>query len=147
VYLPAPIEPEPSLTLYLRTHDSATALAQPVREIVSQIAPRVPVLDIGSLDEFNQRSFGQQLWLARGGAFLGIVGLLLAMAGLYGVSSYVVTMRTRELAIRMALGATPKAILTMVLNQSMRIAFIGLLVGGASAVVTSRVIQSGYYGI
>jgi predicted permease len=147
VYLPASIEPEPALTLYLRAHGAAPALAQPVREVVSQIAPRVPVLDIGSLDDFNQRSFGQQLWLARGGAFLGIVGLLLATAGLYGVSSYVVTMRARELAIRMALGARPQAILTMVLNQSMRIACIGLAVGTAGAVVTSRAIQAGYYGI
>jgi predicted permease len=147
VYLPSPIQPEPALTLYLRTHTASATLAQPVREVVSQIAPRVPVLDIGSLDEFNERSFGQQLWLARGGAFLGIVGLLLATAGLYGVSSYVVTMRSRELAIRMALGARPQAILTMILSQSMRIAFIGLLAGGAGAVVTSRVIQAGYYGI
>jgi len=147
VYLPVPLEPEPALTLYLRTHAAANALAQPVREVVSQIAPRVPILDIGSLDEFNLRSFGQQLWLARGAAFLGVVGLLLATAGLYGVSSYVVAMRSRELAIRMALGARPRAILTMILGQSMGIAFIGLLVGAGAAAVVSRMIQAGYYGI
>jgi ABC-type antimicrobial peptide transport system permease subunit len=107
----------------------------------------VPILDIGSLDEFNERSFGQQLWLARGAALLGIVGLLLATAGLYGVASYVVVMRSRELAIRMALGARPHAILTMILGQSMRVALVGLLVGAASAAVASRVIQAGYYGI
>jgi putative ABC transport system permease protein len=147
VYLPVPLEPEPALTLYLRTHAAANALAQPVREVVSQIAPRVPILDIGSLDEFNLRSFGQQLWLARGAAFLGVVGLLLATAGLYGVSSYVVAMRSRELAIRMALGARPRVILTMILGQSMGIAFIGLLVGAGAAAVVSRMIQAGYYGI
>ncbi len=147
VYLPVSLEPEPALTLYVRTHGSASALAQPVREVAGQIAPRVPILDIGSLDEFNQRSFGQQLWLARGAAFLGVVGLLLATAGLYGVASYVVAMRSRELAIRMALGARPKVILTMILGQSMRIAAVGLIVGAASAAVASRVIQAGYYGI
>lgn len=147
VYLPASLEPEPALTLYVRTHGAAAALAQPLREVVGQIAPRVPILDIGSLDEFNQRSFGQQLWLARGAAFLGVVGLLLATAGLYGVASYVVAMRSRELAIRMALGARPQVILTMILGQSMRIALAGLIVGAASAAVASRVIQAGYYGI
>jgi hypothetical protein len=147
IYLPVPLEPEPALTLYLRTHGTASALAQPLREVVGHIAPRVPILDIGSLDEFNERSFGQQLWLARGAAFLGVVGLLLATAGLYGVASYVVVMRSRELAIRMALGAAPRAILTMILSQSMRIALVGLLAGAASAAVASRVIQAGYYGI
>jgi putative ABC transport system permease protein len=147
VYLPAPLEPEPALTLYVRTHGAANALAQPVRELVGHIAPRVPILDIGSLDEFNERSFGQQLWLARGAAVLGVIGLLLATAGLYGVSSYVVTMRSREIAIRMAIGARPGAILAMMLRQSMRIAAIGLVFGAGAAVVASRAIQSGYYGV
>jgi len=147
VYLPVPLEPEPALTLYLRTHGAAAALAQPVRELVGQIAPRVPILDLGSLDEFNERSFSQQLWLARGAAFLGVVGLLLATAGLYGVASYVVAMRSRELAIRMALGARPQAILTMILGYSMRIAAVGLVAGIAAAAAASRIIQAGYYGI
>ena len=92
VYLPSPIEPEPSLALYLRTRDRATMVAQPVRELVSRIAPRVPVLEIGSMAELNERSYATQLWLARAAAFLGVIGLLLATAGLYGVASYVVAM-------------------------------------------------------
>ena len=88
-----------------------------------------------------------QLWLARAAAFLGVIGLLLATAGLYGVSSYVVAMRSREIAIRMAVGARPRAILPMVLGQSMRVALIGLLVGGAAAAAVSRLIQSEYHGI
>lgn len=122
-------------------------VAQPVRQLVSQVAPRVPILEIGSLQELNERSYGQQLWLARAAASLGVIGLLLATAGLYGVSSYVVALRSRELAIRMAVGATPRVILAMVLGQSMRVAAIGLLVGGGTAVVVSRFIQSEYHGI
>lgn len=147
VYLPSPLEPEPTLALYLRTRTSATALAQPVRELVSRIAPRVPLQEIGSLEELNERSYATQLWLARAAAFLGVIGLLLATAELYGVSSYVVAMRSREIAIRIAVGARPRAILAMVLGQSMRVAAIGLLVGGCAAVVVSRVIQSEYHGI
>jgi hypothetical protein len=147
IYLPAPIEAEPALAAYIRTRGSAVALAQPVRELVSRINPRVPVLQIGSLQEFNERGFAQQLWLARAAVFVGAVGLSLATAGLYGISSYVVAMRSRELAIRIALGARPAAILSMVLTQSMRVAIVGLFCGGISALVASRIIQSEYHGI
>jgi putative ABC transport system permease protein len=147
VYLPAPLEPEPALALYLRTRGPAAMLAQPVRELVSRIAPRVPLQELGSLEELNERSYAVQLWMARAAAFLGVVGLLLATAGLYGVSSYIVSMRSRELAIRMAVGARPRVILAMVLRQSMRVALIGLAAGGAVAVAVSRVIQSEYHGI
>jgi predicted permease len=147
VYLPAPIESEPALALYLRTRANASALAQPVRDVVSRIDPRVPVLEIGSLEDINERSYAPQLWLARAAAFFGVIGVVLATAGLYGVSSYVVVMRSRELAIRMAVGARPGVILALILGQSMRVAAIGLLVGGGIAAAVSRVIQSEYHGI
>ena len=147
VYLPAPIEPEPALALYVRTRGAATNLVQPLRDLVTDLAPGVPILEIGSLEEFNERAFGPQLWLARAAVFLGVVGLLLATAGLYGVSSYVVAMRSREVAIRMAVGARPRAILWMLLGQSMRVAGVGLLLGGGAALAVSRLIQSVYYGI
>jgi predicted permease len=147
IYLPSPIEPEPALALYVRTSTAATSFVQRIAGLVSEISPRVPILEIGSLVELNERSFGPQLWLARLAAFLGVIGLLLATAGLYGVSSYVVAIRSREIAIRMAVGARPRAILAMVLGQSMRTALLGLAVGGAAAVAVSRVIQSEYHGI
>ncbi|HJR60635.1 MAG TPA: FtsX-like permease family protein [Vicinamibacterales bacterium] len=147
VYLPSPIEPEPALALYVRTRSAAATVAQPLRELVGRIAPRVPILELGSLDELNERSFGPQLWLARAAVCLGVIGLLLATAGLYGVSSYVVAMRSREIAIRMALGAMPRTILAMILGQSMRVAVIGLLTGGGAAAAVSRVIQAEYHGI
>lgn len=147
IYLPSPIQREPALALYVRTSGDASALVQPLRELVSQIGPRVPVLELGSLAEFNERSYATQLWLARAAAVLGAIGLLLATAGLYGVSSYLVAMRSRELAIRMAVGAAPREILAMVLRQSMQLAAIGLLAGGATAIAVSRWIQSEYHGI
>ncbi len=87
------------------------------------------------------------MWLARAAAALGTVGLLLAAAGLYGVTSYVVAMRSRDIAIRMAIGAKPNAILRMILSQAMRVAVIGLLAGAAVGVAVSQIIQSEYHGI
>jgi predicted permease len=147
VYLPSPIEPEPALTLYVRTRSAAAQIAQPLRELASAVSPRVPILELGSLEDMNERSYETQLWLARGAALLGVIGLLLATAGLYGVSSYVVAMRSRELAIRMAIGARPGVILAMVLGESIRIALIGLVVGAGAAAAASRMIQSEYHGI
>ena len=147
VYLPSAIEPEPALALYVRTSGSAADLAQPVREMAGRIAPRVPVLEAGSLEDLNERSYGPQLWLARAAALLGTIGLVLATAGLYGVSSYVVAMRSRELAIRVAIGAGPRTILAMILGQSMRVALVGLAAGAGAAVAASRIIQSEWHGI
>jgi len=147
VYLPSAIEPEPALALYARTSGSAAELAQPLREMARRIAPRVPVLEAGSLEDLNERSYAPQLWLARAAAFLGVIGLVLATAGLYGVSSYVVAMRSRELAIRMAIGAGPRTILAMILGQSMRVALVGLAAGAGAAVAASRIIQSEWHGI
>lgn len=147
LYLPSPIEPEPSLSLYARTTGEAAALAPSVRGLVGRLDPRVPIQEIGTLADFNERSYETQLWLARAASVLGTIGLLLATAGLYGVSSYVVAMRSRELAIRMAVGAAPRTILAMMLRQSMQVAVIGLLAGGGAAVAASQWVQSEYHGI
>jgi predicted permease len=147
IYLPSPMQPEPALALYVRAGADTAGLVPPLRELVSRLGPRVPILEIGSLAEFNERTYATQLWLARAATVLGAIGLLLATAGLYGISSYLVATRSRELAIRMALGAAPRAILSMVLRQSLRLALIGLLAGGAIAAAVSRWIQSEYHGI
>jgi putative ABC transport system permease protein len=76
-----------------------------------------------------------------------LIGVLLATAGLYGVTSYVVAMRSREIAIRMAIGARPQTILAMILKQALSLTALGLLLGGAAALGASRVLQSEYHGV
>ena len=146
-YLPSPVGPQRAPALYLRSHGNAAALAQPLRELVGELAPQVPVVDAGTMEEHNLRAFGPQLWLARAAAALGVIALVLGAAGLYGVASQGVAARSREIGVRMALGAAPRAILAMVFAQSMRIALFGLVLGGLTAVGLSRVIQAGYHGI
>jgi putative ABC transport system permease protein len=147
IYLPSPTEPELGLALYVRTRDSAAALAPRLRDLAGRVAARVPIVELATLEQLNERSYATQLWLARAAGLLGIIGVLLATAGLYGVASCVVEMRSREIAIRVAVGASPRTILTTMLGQSMRMAAVGIIAGSGAAAAASRVIQSEYHGV
>ena len=85
--------------------------------------------------------------LARAAAVLGLVALLLASAGLYGVTAYGVAMRTREIAVRMALGARADRVVAMVLRQALTVATIGAVLGGLMAIAAGVVIQSQLFGV
>jgi predicted lysophospholipase L1 biosynthesis ABC-type transport system permease subunit len=147
IFLPAPVEPAPALALYIRARDTAATLAGPVRELVSKVAPRVPIQELGSLEELTERSYAPQLWLARTAVFLATIGIVLAGAGVYAVSSYIVGMRSREFAIRMAVGASPRTIVQLVLGESARVAALGLLIGSSIALVSGRLLEARYYGV
>jgi putative ABC transport system permease protein len=146
VYLPSPLGPEPALTLYARSRATAEAVAPSVRDLASRIDPRVPIVEMGSLRSFNERSMGPEPWLARISALLGVVALGLAAVGLFGVVSYSVTQRAPEFAIRMALGANPRDLLRLVLTQSMTTVSIGFLLGGTIALIVSRLIAAQFRG-
>ena len=79
---------------------------------------------------------------ANGVIILGALALLLATAGIYGVVSYVVAMRSREIGVRMALGAEPRAMLKMVLRQSMVLAVIGAVIGGGAALAFGAMVRA-----
>jgi putative ABC transport system permease protein len=146
IYLPAPLTAEPALTLYVRARTTADALAPAIRGAVSHIDARVPIAELGSLAAFNERSMGPMPWLARMAALLGVIALLLAAAGLFATTSHTVSERTRELAVRLALGAEPRRLLRAVLAQAMTTVSIGLVVGGAIALAVSVIVASQFAG-
>jgi predicted permease len=146
IYLPSPLGPEPALTLYVRSREKAEALAPAVRDLANRIDSRIPIVEMGSLRSFNERSMGPGPLLARISALLGVVALVLAAAGLVGVVSYSVTLRAPEFAIRMALGAKPRDLLRLVLTQSMTTVSIGFLLGGTVALIISRLIAAQFHG-
>jgi putative ABC transport system permease protein len=114
---------------------------------VARLDPEVPILDIATLDQTIRADTVFERTLASAAAVLGVVALLLAGMGLYGVTSYSVTMRRREIAVRMALGARTDRVVTMVLRQALAVATIGLVLGGLAAIAAGRVIQAGVFGV
>ena len=144
---PSPIQDGTARTLHVRSEGPAAALAPAIRDLVAQLDPRVPILELGTLDQTIRADILQQRMLARGAAILGIVALLLASVGLYGVTSYSVAMRWREIAVRMALGARPDRVLAMVFRQALAVAMIGAVLGGLAAIAAGLVIQAEVFGV
>jgi putative ABC transport system permease protein len=146
IYLPTPLGPEPALTLYARTRDRAESLGPAIRNLAARIDPRVPIGAMGSLASVNERSMGPSHWLTRMSVVLGGIALLLAAAGLFATSSYAVTQRAREFAVRMTLGANPRGLLVLVMAQSMKTVSIGFLIGGGIGLGVSRLIATQFPG-
>jgi predicted permease len=146
-HFPSPIQAGTARTLHVRSEGPAAALAPAIRDLVAQLDPRVPILELGTLDQQIRTDTLQERMLARGAAILGIVALLLASVGLYGVTSYSVAMRWREIAIRMALGARPNRVLALVVRQALAVATIGGVLGGLVAIGAGLVIQAEVFGV
>jgi len=107
----------------------------------------VPILELATLDQRIPDITQIIRGLARAAAVLGIVALLLASIGLYGVTSYGVAMRRREIAVRMALGAQADRVVAMVLRQALTVATIGAVLGGLIAIAAGVVIQAQLFGV
>jgi ABC-type antimicrobial peptide transport system permease subunit len=114
---------------------------------VARLDPEVPILDIATLDQKIRADIVFERTLASAAAVLGVVALLLASVGLYGVTSYSVALRVREIAVRMALGARADRVVAMVLRQALSVATIGAAIGGLVAVAAVIVIQSQVFGV
>jgi predicted permease len=153
IFFPSPLRDGTALqdgtarTLSVRADGPAGRLAPAIRDIVAQIDPRVPILELATLDQRIPDITQIIRGLARAAAVLGIVALLLASLGLYGVTSYGVAMRRREIAVRMALGAQADRVVAMVLRQALTVATIGAVLGGLMAIAAGAVIQTQLFGV
>ena len=120
VYLSWLQSPSTRATLVVRTDMESAAAAGPVRAAILEIDRAVPIIGMHTIEAFydaNARNLNAVL--VRTIAGMGAMGLLLALSGLYGLAAYVVSCRTREIGIRMALGALPVSMLAMILRQGM----------------------------
>jgi predicted lysophospholipase L1 biosynthesis ABC-type transport system permease subunit len=151
-FVPAPFLPSARQngtrrTLYLRSEGPAGPLAAEIQDLVAGIDPRVPILELATLDQQVSARFQNQLAMSRVAALLGFAALLLAGICLYGVTSYSVAMRAREIAVRMALGARPNSVLALVLRQAATLVIIGSVLGAVAATVVGGLIQAEIYGV
>jgi predicted permease len=134
-----------SLTFYVRTSGQASDFAGSIRQIVTRLDPGLPIENLRTLPEqVRQNVFLDRLISVLSTAFAALATLLAAV-GLYGVLAYTVVQRTREIGLRMALGATPQRVRTMVLGQVGAMTVVGGLVGMAGAVWLGRISESLLY--
>jgi putative ABC transport system permease protein len=129
-------------TLLLLTQGDPHALVGPLREVVSGIDPNLPLTNIDSFDHAIRQAFTSRRLQMTVVSLFSAAALLLAVIGLYGVLSYSVTLRRRELSVRMALGAQRSSILSLVIRHGFKIAGIGLFVGLLGALMLSRLMES-----
>ena len=130
-----------------RTVGDPAALAPALRREVAAVDAEVPVQTIRTMDALVGESVAQPRFRATLLGAFGVLALVLAGAGIYGVMSYDVDRRRRETGVRLALGATRSGIVRMVVLDGMRLAALGITLGAALAVASSRVLGSVLYGV
>jgi len=135
------------LTYELRTPLEASALVPILRRTVAAIDPDLPLIDIRTQQEQIDGNMQMERTFAALTAGFGVLALSLACVGIYGVMAYSVSNRTNEIGIRLALGAMPRQVLTMVLRESTWISLAGVVVGLGAALLLTRLVKSMLYGL
>ncbi|HEV2706804.1 MAG TPA: ABC transporter permease, partial [Pyrinomonadaceae bacterium] len=142
MYVPYAQSIEPDMTLVVRTASDPMAAAATVRRIIWSIDKDQPLTDIKTMEQYFSDSVALQRFNMLLLGVFAIVALILAALGVYGVMSYSVSQRTREIGIRMALGAQAKDVLKLILKQGMFLAVLGVAIGLTAAFILTRVMQS-----
>ena len=126
----------------VRTSLNAASVMSTIKTAVQSAGADQPIYDVRTMREIISQSMSPQRFpMILLGAFAGLA-LLLASVGIYGVTSYSVTLRAREIGIRMALGAEKRNIFRMVIGQGLQLAFVGLAIGATSALILARLLSS-----
>lgn len=133
--------------LLVRTSGDAAAVIPSLSAEVRRVDPDLPLFDVRTVSEHLRIGLTIPRMASRVLALFGGLALLLAVVGLYSVVAFSVAQRTREIGVRVALGASPRGILRMVLAQAMRLTLIGLAIGGALAALAAQALRSQLMGI
>ncbi len=136
-----------TMNFVMRTTQAPDALSGTIRAAVAALDPTLPVVKLRSVDEVFAESIGRPRLLAQLLAIFAGLAMLLAAIGSYGVLSYMVTERRREIGIRMALGADRASVLRMVLSQGLQLTAVGMLAGLTAAFALNRVLTSLLFGV
>jgi predicted permease len=136
------VEMQEGITLTVRTATDPLSFAVPIQKEIMKLDPELPVSNVLTIQQIIQRSLGSASLSASLVLGFAMLSLLLASVGLYGVLSYLMTQRTGEIGIRMALGAQRSAIMRLILGDGLRPALYGLALGLVASIWAVRLIQS-----
>jgi putative ABC transport system permease protein len=136
-----------TFSLVVKSRTAPSLLVKPLRQVVRALDPNLPVSELQPLQEVLDRSIERTSFTMLLLVIAAAVALLLGMVGVYGVVSYVVSQRTREIGVRMALGAGRRDIARMVLRDGLGLTLLGLAVGLAAALAATRLMLALLYGV
>jgi predicted permease len=136
-----------NLVVYLRTTADPAAMVGTARAVIHDIDPVLPLHDVQTLDQKLDQSLANERLLASLSAIFGLLATLLAMVGLYGVVAYMVTKRTREIGIRMAIGALAHDVAWLILRDVVWIVGAGIALALPLAWASTRLVQGQLYGV
>jgi putative ABC transport system permease protein len=147
VYWPYAQRTQDRVAMVVKTAGDPAALASALRAGIREIDPNQPLYDVFPMSEFVARTLvAQRLNLVLVGSF-AVIALLLASIGLYGVVSYVAARRSREFGVRLAIGATPARLLTMVIRESLALGSAGLAIGLLLSTAITRLFSTMVHGV
>ena len=147
VYPPLWQVPFATVSLLVRTHADPMAVLPQVRAAVRNLDPQVALYGVTTMDEALSQSIGKQRFTMRLLGAFALLALVLAMIGVHGTLSYAVTQRSREMGIRMALGAQRGAVRRLIVRQGMRLSFLGIAAGLVGALAATRLLRTLLYGL
>jgi predicted permease len=148
VYFPLTQRPQTRMSLLVETYGDPAAMTAPLRETVRSLNPDQPIYNARTLANFyEQRGTAIFVFILRLVAGMGLLGLVLAVVGLYGLIAYSVSRRTQEIGIRMALGAQRSNVAALILRQGFVLAIIGIAIGFAASVAVRGILAQGLIGL
>ena len=141
VYLPERQDPPAAMILIAESSADSASLIPPLREMVRSMDANQPIFDVRTMEQlYDARVHKTPAVIVEVVGGMGLMGLALALVGLYGLVTYAVSRRTKEIGIRMAIGANPRGILRMVLGQGAKLAVFGVLAGIALSLGAHRLL-------
>ena len=141
------IDPAASLRFMVRSKGEPASVAAQVRAAIAAVDPLLPIDGVDPLARLMEQSIGQERLMAKLSTAFGVLALLLASIGLYGVMTYAITRRTREIGLRVALGARQRDVVRAILFESLRLVAVGMVIGLPLALAAVRLLGSQLYGV